>query len=350
MNKTLYGTTSDGTPVHGLTLTNGRGCRVDIIEYGASVVSVSVPDRKGRMGDVVLGFGNLGDYVRNPCFIGGTIGRYGNRIAKARFELNGVAYELGRNNGPNHLHGGFKGFHTVVWKILDPAASDDGSVTLAYTSRDGEEGYPGTLSVRVTFRLTDDNALRIDYRATTDRDTVVNLTNHSYFNLAGEGNGDILGHRMQIHADAFTPVDDTLIPTGEIRSVAGTPFDFRTPTAVGGRIEHPDDQIRLGGGYDHNFVLNRSDVGLTPAASVLEPSSGRTLEIRTTEPGLQFYSGNFLDGSLTGISGKPYGRRTGFCLETQHFPDSPNRPEFPSTRLQPGQVYTSATEYRFGIA
>jgi len=347
MKKTGFGKTAQGKAVEMTTLSNSNGCEASIITYGASLVTLTAPDRQGRFADVVLGFKTAEEYARNPFFIGGTIGRYGNRIAGGRFRLGGREFTLTRNNGENLLHGGIRGFHTVHWEARDNSTAEGEGLTLRYLSADGEEGFPGNLSAEVTYRLTKDNTLRIEYRATTDRETVVNLTNHSYFHLGGEGSGDILGHRMMINADAFTPVDASLIPTGEIRAVQNTPLDFTKPASIGGRIEDPHEQMRLGGGYDHNYVLNRQNEGLVPAACVLEPDSGRVMEVWTTEPGLQFYSGNFLDGTMAGKSGRPYGRRTGFCLETQHFPDSPNRPEFPSTALKPGEEYRSTTVYKF---
>jgi aldose 1-epimerase len=280
-------------------------------------------------------------------YLGCTAGRFANRIAKGKFRLNGKEYVLAQNNGENHLHGGIKGFDKKMWKAEDATSSEGEGMAFSYVSPDGEEGYPGTLSVQVVYRWTADNALHIEYRAATDKDTVVNLTNHSYFNLAGEGSGDVLSHEMQIFADRFTPVDGGAIPTGELRSVRGTPLDFTEPHRIGERIEDPYEQMGIGGGYDHNFVLGSATRELALAARVHERASGRVMEVQTTEPGMQFYSGNFLDGSISGKSGRPYTRRTGFCLETQHFPDSPNHPEFPSTVLRPGQEYRSFTVYRF---
>jgi aldose 1-epimerase len=347
VTKRPFGQTAEGAAVELYTLTNQNGLEVAITNYGGAVVSIKAPDRNGNLADVVLGFDTLDGYLKEHPYFGSLIGRYGNRIGKGRFTLNGVAYVLARNNGENHLHGGLKGFDKVVWKPVEPAAKDAQTLVLSYLSKDGEEGYPGNLSVTVTYSLNDANELRIDYAATTDKDTVVNLTNHSYFNLAGQGQGDILGHEVMTNADRFTPVDAGLIPTGELRSVEGTPFDFRKPTAIGARINQADQQLKLGRGYDHNFVLNRETEGLALAARVTEPGSGRVLEVLTTEPGLQFYTGNFLDGTIRGKGGKVYGQRYGFCLETQHFPDSPNKPRFPSTVLKPGQRYQSTTVYRF---
>jgi aldose 1-epimerase len=342
--KISWGKTVDGESVDLYTLSNARGAQAQITNYGGVVVSLKVPDRSGAMGDVVAGFDNLAGYLTPPPYFGAIIGRYGNRIGKARFSLNGVEYMLAKNDGENTLHGGIRGFDKRVWqaKGLSPQ-----SIELAYLSKDGEEGFPGNLSAVVTYTLTDANELKIDYSATTDKDTVVNLTNHSYFNLGGQGEGDILGNQVLINADRFTPVDKGLIPTGELKSVAGTPFDFRMARTVGERIEQKDQQLILGRGYDHNFVLNRSGSGLESAAKVVEPKSGRVLEVLTTEPGIQFYTGNFLDGTLHGKGGKVYGRRSALCLETQHFPDSPNKPAFPSTVLKPGAKYQTTTVYRF---
>lgn len=327
------------------TLTSANGCEVKITNYGGIVVSVKVPDKNGHLGDVVLGYETLREYIENNPYFGALIGRYGNRIAKGKFTLNGKPYTLAVNNGPNHLHGGIVGFDKVVWDAKEIKESDGVGLKLTYLSKDGEEGYPGNLSVTVRYLWTNDNELRIDYAATTDRPTVVNLTNHSYFSLAGKG--DILGHELMINADRFTPVDEGLIPTGELRSVSGTPMDFRRSTAIGARIEQQDEQLKFGLGYDHNYVLNNYDGSLRMVARVYEPTTGRVLEVQTTEPGVQFYSGNFLDGTITGKYGSVYQRRNGFCLETQHFPDSPNKPNFPSTVLNPGEKYTSTTIYKF---
>jgi len=340
-----FGKTPAGEPVELFTLTNSKGMRADIMTYGGILVSLKVPDRSGKPADVVLGFDTLDGYQSNPPpYFGALIGRYGNRIGGGRFTLNGTEYKLAQNNGPNHLHGGLRGFDKVMWKARTPDAQN---LELTYVSKDGEEGYPGNLTATVTYTLTDNNELKLDYRATTDKDTVLNLTNHSYFNLAGQGEGDILSHQIMINADRFTPVDSGLIPTGELRSVEGTPFDFRHPKAIGERIDAPDAQIILGKGYDHNFVLNRSGNGPELAAKVMDPKSGRMMEVLTTEPGVQFYTGNFLDGSIRGKGGKVYGRRFGLCLETQHFPDSPNKPNFPSVVLKPGAQYQTTTVYKF---
>lgn len=342
-----FGVTPSGEAVELFTLTNAHGLRVRAMTYGGIIVSLEAPDRRGTPGDVVLGYDSLAGYLRDSPYFGAIVGRYGNRIAKGRFTLDGKEYRLAVNNGPNHLHGGVRGFDKVVWHAEPFDDARGAGVVLTHTSPDGDEGYPGTLNAKVTYTLTDRNELRIEYEATTDQATPVNLTQHSYFNLAGSG--DILGHELMIAADSFTPVDSTLIPTGAIAPVAGTPFDFRAPHTIGERIGADNEQLRFGGGYDHNFVLTRSGTGLALAARVHDPVSGRTLEIRTTEPGIQFYSGNFLDGSITGKRGVVYAHRTGLALETQHFPDSPNHPNFPSTILAPGQVYRSSTVWTFGV-
>ena len=353
-----FGMTHRGEAVSLYTLKNAHGMQAKVLDYGGIIVSLRVPDRNGRLDDVVLGFDSLGDYERGSPYFGAIIGRYGNRIARGRFTLDGRTYTLATNNGPNHLHGGVRGFDKVVWTAAQFERGDSVGLVLNYTSPDGEEGYPGTLRATVTYTLTDKNEFIFDYQATTDRPTPVNLTQHSYFNLAGDGKGDILGHVVTLNADRFTPVDSTLIPTGEVKSVAGTPFDFRTSTAIGARIDRNDEQLRYGRGYDHNFVLNKGGNGgrggkggiegdLTLAAHVYEPTTGRVMEISTTEPGLQFYSGNFLDGSIKGKGGRVYGHRTGLCLETQHYPDSPNHANFPSTILRPGQRYQSRTVFAF---
>jgi aldose 1-epimerase len=349
VTKTTTKSTYQGKPIEMVTLKNKNGIELTAISYGGIITSLKVPDREGKFADVVLGFDKLENYWADPPppFFGAIIGRYGNRIAKGKFTLGGKTYTLATNNPPNHLHGGNKGFDKQLWTITTKESGEGSSAIFTRTSPDGEEGYPGTLQVRVTYTLTDKNELILDYHATTDKPTPVNLTQHTYWNLAGEGSGDILGHQLTINADRFTPVDTTLIPTGELASVSGTPFDFRQPTAIGARIDQNNDQLKKGPGYDHNWVLNRKGSGPEFAARLRDPQSGRTLEIATTEPGLQFYSGNFLDGALTGKSGKPYARRTGLCLETQHFPDSPNQPNFPSTILQPGKSYDSRTVVTF---
>jgi aldose 1-epimerase len=334
-----------GQPVDIFTLRNANGIEIKATNYGGIITSIVVPDRNGRPGDIVLGFDDLQAYVKDSPYFGAIVGRYGNRIAKGHFALDGHTYTLAVNNGPNHLHGGLKGFDKVIWHA-EPLAGSTGLV-LSRRSPDGEEGYPGNLDVRVTYRLTDDNRLVIDYHATTDKATPVNLTQHSYFNLAGEG--DVLGHELTIDADRYTPVDANLIPTGELAPVEGTPFDFRKSTAIGARIDTPNLQLKNAGGYDHNWVLNRKGTGLQLAARVVEPKTGRTLEVSTTQPGLQFYSGNFLDGTLKGKGGRVYVKHAGLCLETQHFPDSPNHPDFPSTILRPGEQYDTQTVFRFGV-
>jgi aldose 1-epimerase len=349
VSREVFGKMPDGRVVEAFDLRNEHGMKARIITYGGIVVSLEVPDRQGNFADVVLGYNSLEQYLKDSPYFGAIVGRYGNRIANARFVLDGVEYRLAANDGPNHLHGGLKGFDKVVWQGEPIREKDAVGVRLTYLSPDGEEGYPGNLHATVTYRLTNRNELRIDYEATTDKPTIVNLTHHSYFNLAGEGRGDILGHLLQIYADRFTPVDAGLIPTGELRSVEGTPFDFRQPTAIGQRIDWDDEQLRNGRGYDHNFVLNSGGGTLALAATVFEPTTGRAMEVLTTEPGLQFYSGNFLDGHHVGKSGEPYGHRSGFCLEAQHFPDSPNKPHFPSVVLRPGEVYRQTTIYRFSV-
>jgi aldose 1-epimerase len=342
-----FGMLSDGSAVDAVTLRGSRGLRARMMSYGATLIALEAPDRTGQPGNVVLGFHALDDYVRWPRFFGSTVGRYANRIANGRFRLDDVDYQVTVAQPPHALHGGARGFDKAVWKI---SALDGGAcptVEFAHVSPDGDQGFPGRMDVRVRYTLADD-ALRIDYTATTDRTTIVNLTNHSYFNLAGPGAGDVLAHELEIAAGRFTPVDATLIPTGELREVAGTPFDFRAAMPIGARIGVDEAQLKLAQGYDHNFVL---DAGVPDrpafAARVREPASGRVMEVWTTEPGIQFYSGNFLDGSAVGIDGRPYRQRDGFCLETQHFPDSPNRPEFPSTVLRPGEVFRSTTALRF---
>ncbi len=336
-----FGKMPDGKTVQAYTMRNKNHVEVVVISYGGIVTSIRTADRKGAMAGIVLGFDSLQDYFDHPSpFFGALIGRYANRIGGAKFKLDGEEYHLDKNDGANSLHGGSHGFDKVNWMSKQLA---DGGVEMSYVSKAGEGGYPGTLHVIVTYHLTDRNELRIDYSATTDKTTVVNLTNHSYFNL--KGGGDILGHVATINADRFTPVDAGLIPTGELRNVAGTPFDFRKPVVIGGRIEQNDEQLKLGKGYDHNWVLNGS--GMRLAARVEEPSTGRVLEVLTDQPGIQFYTGNFLDGTLHGHGGQVYARRSGFCLETQHFPDSPNKPGFPSTILKPGETFRSTTVFKF---
>lgn len=344
MENRPFGKTPEGENVDLYTLTNAKGVEVSISTYGGDVVSLKVPDRAGKFADVVLGFDDFQGYLLPPPYFGALVGRYGNRIAKGMFSLDGVKYKLAVNNGENSLHGGLKGFDKRVWKAKQASPE---SLELSYLSKDGEEGYPGNLSSTVTYTLTDNNELKIDYVATTDKKTVLNLTNHSYFNLAGEGEGDILGHVVMIDADRFTPTDPGLIPTGELRKVDGTVFDFRKPRAIGERINVTDEQLLGAKGYDQNWVLNRTGDGLQLAARVKEPHSGRVMEVLTTQPGLQFYTGNFLDGTIHGKGGKIYGQRSAFCMETQHFPDSPNHPDFPTTELKPGETYHHTTMYRF---
>lgn len=348
---TPFGTLPDGTEATLYTLTNAAGSSVSVTDYGGIITSIVVPDRDGQRADVTLGFDSVEGYAseayRNALpYFGAIIGRYGNRIAGAQFELDGETYQLAANNGENHLHGGDVGFDGVMW-AAEPVEGG-AALRLTRTSPDGEEGYPGTLDAAVTYTLTNDDRLVIDYEATTDAPTVVNLTNHTYFNLTGDPTNTILDHRLRINADAFTPVDAGLIPTGEVRPVEGTPFDFRELTRIGDGIDADDEQIGFGPGYDHNWMLARSGNGLVEAARVVEPTTGRVLVVETTEPAIQFYAGNFLDGSITGKGGVGYARRTGFCLETQHAPDSPNQTGFPSTVLRPGETYRSQTVYAFG--
>jgi len=339
--------TQDGRPITLYTLTNSHGLEVRTMNYGAIILSMRVPDRKGQLADIVLGHDKLEGYIPNPPYIGALVGRYANRIANGTFTLDGKTYTLPKNDGPNTLHGGIKRtFDKVVW---DGEALKGGKagVTFTYLSKDGEEGFPGNVKVKVTYTLNDENELVIDYEATSDKATPINLSQHSYFNLAGEGTSDILNHEIMLNADRFTPVDNNLIPTGELRAVKGTPLDFTTSTKIGARIDDNYDQLVLGHGYDHNFVINRQGDGMALAARVYEPTSGRVLEVSTTQPGVQFYTGNFLDGTVTGKQGHVYNRRYAFCLETQHFPDSPNHPEFPSTILKPGETFQSKTVFKF---
>tara|TARA_Y100000385_G_scaffold65232_1_gene64573 strand:+ start:18855 stop:19985 length:1131 start_codon:yes stop_codon:yes gene_type:complete len=330
-------------------LENRNGMKVSITNYGGIVTKIQVPDRDGSLGDVVLGFDSLKGYLDDHPYFGAIIGRYGNRIDKGAFEINEESFQLPINNDPNSLHGGFQGFDKKVWQVKEHTIEEGGGIELSSISKDGEEGYPGKLNVTVEYALTNDNELLIDYRATTDKPTVINLTNHSYFNLKGAGNGNVLEHVLRIESDQFTPVDETLIPTGAVENVKNTPFDFSTPKTIGERIDSENIQLQHGGGYDHNFVLRDSSSKLKSVAIVYEPSSGRQMEVLSTEPGVQFYTGNFLDGTLIGKGGKSYNKRYGFCLETQHFPDSPNQEKFPSTRLDPGEEYRSKTIYKFSI-
>ncbi|RYU78535.1 aldose epimerase family protein [Hymenobacter persicinus] len=348
VSTSAFGLTTDGAAAQLYTLTNAHGLTATISTYGGTLTSLLVPDQAGRLGDVVLGFDDVRGYqspefLQSGPYFGALIGRYGNRIARGRFTLDGQEYTLARNNAPNHLHGGRRGFDKVLWTAQAGESADGPTLTLRYLSADGEEGYPGNLSVTVVYTLTSANALRLAYEATTDQATPLNLTNHTYFNLNLGGSADILGHELELRADRYTVVDETLIPTGELRAVAGTPFDFTAPHRIGTRIGEV-----AGGGYDHNWVLKPAGAG-EAVIRVVEPVSGRTLEVVTDQPGVQFYTGNFLDGTLTGKHGVRYGRHAGFCLETQHFPDSPNHPGFPSTILRPGSVFRSQTEYRFGV-
>jgi aldose 1-epimerase len=340
-----YSDTLNNHVVELYRLTNANGMEALISNYGASVVSLRVADKNGKMDDVVLGYDSIQGYYQGKAYFGCVVGRYANRIAKGEFQLDGQTYTLAKNNGPNTLHGGLKGFDKVVWSGKQEGAA----VTLTYTSEDGEEGYPGNVTITVKYSLKNDNSLVMDYSAVTDKVTVVNVANHSYFNLEGQGNGNILDHEIMINADGFTPVDSTLIPTGEIRKVAGTPFDFTSPHKIGERInDTSDQQIKYGLGYDHNFALNGEAGKIRLAAKVIAPGSGRVLEVYTTEPGVQFYSGNFLNGSEQG-KGSVYEYRTGFCLETQHYPDSPNQPSFPSAILKPGEKFESSTIFKFSV-
>ncbi len=340
IKKQAFGKTADGKDVDLYTLTNANGLKTEIMTYGGIVRTLEVPDRDGNLGDIVLGYDSLDEYIENNPYFGALVGRYGNRIAKGKFTLDGVEYTLATNNGPNHLHGGVKGFDKVVWDA-EPMEDETGvGLKLTYLSKDGEEGYPGNLKCTVIYTLTNDNELKVSYEAETDKPTVLNLTHHSYFNLAGHGSGDILAHELMLTADNFTPVDEGLIPTGEIKAARGTLMDFTRPMSIGARI------AQVKGGYDHNYVLNSSDGSLALAASVYESRSGRVMEIFTTEPAIQFYSGNFLDGSNKG-KGAVYNKHNGFCLETQHFPDSPNKANFPSVVLKPGEKYTHLTVHKF---
>jgi aldose 1-epimerase len=343
-----FGSTPDGTAVHRFTLRNANGVEIQAIDYGAIITSIKTPDRSGEFADIVLGFDTLDGYLKDHPYFGALVGRYANRIAKGRFVLDGRTYKLATNDGANHLHGGERGFDKFVMSAA--AVAGKNAVTFTRTSPDGEEGYPGNLALRVTYELTDKNQLVVDYHATTDSATPINLTQHSYFNLGGAGKGDVMNHSLVLNADRFTPVDRALIPTGEIARVESTPFDFRTPAVVGTRIDEPHPQLKIGRGYDHNWVLNRKGEGLQMAAIVAEPISGRTLEVTTTEPGVQFYTGNMLDGKLAGKGGQIYRTRGAFCLETQHYPDSPNQPDFPTTTLQPGTEYKSSTVFTFGVS
>ncbi|HEY1406578.1 MAG TPA: aldose epimerase family protein [Spirochaetota bacterium] len=340
IQKSVFGRTNEGTEVHLFALKN-NDMTVKITNYGGIVTSILVPDKQGNIADVALGFDNLDSYLKGHPFFGALVGRYGNRIANAKFTLAGKEYVLAVNDGKNHLHGGIIGFDKVVWKATEVKESGRIGLMLEYLSRDGEEGYPGNLFTTVFYYLTDKNEFIVEYKATTDKTTVINLTHHSYFNLAGEGSGDILSHQLYVNADRYTAIGDGAIPTGELAPVRGTPLDFTTVHAIGERI----NQVPIG--YDHNYVINREGEGIVLAAKVTDPSSGRTMEVLTTEPGVQFYTGNYLDNSLVGKSGKSYAKRTGFCLETQHFPDSPNHPSFPTTVLNPGETYHHICVHKF---
>jgi aldose 1-epimerase len=352
VRKEAFGKTRDGRPVDLYTLTNSNGMEVRAMTYGGIIVSMRVPDKNGKVADVVLGHDELDGYMPNPPYFGAIVGRYANRIANGTFTVDGVKYTLAKNDGPNTLHGGVVGFNQKIWEGAEFKNAKGVGVAFTYLSKDGEEAFPGKLKVKVSYTLTNKNQLILDYEATTDKATPVNFSQHSYFNLAGAGTGDILGHEVMLNADRFTPVDKTLIPTGELRPVQGTPMDFTKPTTIGARINDSYEQLVLGHGYDHNFVINRTDKdadkgGLALAAKVHEPTSGRVLEVFTTEPGVQFYSGNFLDGTIVGKQGHAYKQRYGFCLETQHYPDSPNHPDFPSTILKPGTTFHSETIFKF---
>ncbi|HEX4121755.1 MAG TPA: aldose epimerase family protein [Verrucomicrobiae bacterium] len=345
ITKERFGTMPTGEPVYIYTLHNSKGAEARIMTYGGIVVSLKMPDKKGQFNDVVLGFDNLDSYIKSSPYFGALIGRYGNRIAGGKFTLDGETYNLPINDGPNTLHGGTKGFDKRLWEAKAHKSADGPQLILHYLSKDGEEGFPGNLDVTAVYTLTDDNALRLEYTATTDKDTVVNLTHHGYFNLAGSG--DILSHVVMIPASHYTPVDATLIPTGELAPVENTPFDFRKPTPIGARIGEDNEQLKFGKGYDHNWVIDKKFGDLTLMARVTEPTSGRVMEVWSTEPGLQFYSGNFLDGTLIGKYGWVYEHRDAFCMEPQHYPDSPNKPQFPTTELKPGEVYHNLIMYKF---
>jgi aldose 1-epimerase len=342
-----WGSLPSGESISLFTLRNANGIEASVTNYGGRLVTLKVPDRAGENEDIVLGFDTLDGYLGHNPYFGALVGRFANRIANGEFDLAGKTYTLLKNNGSNALHGGARGFDKVAWKAAVVTSNGSPALNLRYLSKDGEEGYPGNLDVEVTYSLSDDNILRIDYAASTDRDTVLNLTSHSYFNLAGHAHGNILDQRVLLNADRFTPVGSNLIPTGDLRSVEGTPFDFRQVTPIGARIDANDEQIAFGGGYDHNFVLNRSGNGLSTAARVHDPRSGRIMEVLTTQPGMQFYTGNHIHGQIPGKGGAVYGARGGFCCETQRFPDSPNQPRFPSAALRPGERYRETTAFRF---
>jgi len=348
IKKESFGKTADGKAVDLYTLTNANGLVAKVTNYGAIVTQLWVPDRNGKLGDVVQGYDTLDGYIQDKAYFGSIVGRLGNRTAKGKFTLDGKEYTLAKNdNGVNHLHGGNVGFNKVVWEASQVRKADAVGVKLTYLSKDGEEGYPGNFNCTVIYTLTNNDELRIDYEATTDKPTVHNVTHHGYFNLAGHGECDILNHELRMDADNITPVDKDLIPTGKLMPVAGTPFDFNKSTAIGARINQDDQQLKFGGGYDHNWVLNNTDGSLKKVGSLSDATTGRVMDIYTTEPGLQFYSGNFLDGTNIGKGGKVYNHRYALCLETQHFPDSANQPEFPSVVLRPGETYKSTTAFKF---
>lgn len=349
IEKNVFGETPEGEQVDIYTLTNKNGMEVKIITYGGRITSLKVPDKDGKYEDVVLGFDTLAQYIENNPYFGAIIGRYGNRIAKGKFSIDDVEYSLPTNDGENHLHGGNKGFDKVIWNATSEEGKNSSSLVLTYLSEDMEQGYPGNLETTVTYTLNNDNSLDVLYEATTDEKTIVNLTQHSYFNLSGDFDEKILDHKVEINADKFLPVDRTLIPTGELRNVAGTPFDFRKSKTIGKDIRTDNEQLEKAHGYDHCWVLNEQDSGMRFAASAYHPESGRFLEVFTTEPGIQFYTGNFLDGTLPAKGGGTYKKRTGFCLETQHFPDSPNHEKFPSVILEPGEKYSSKTTFKFSV-
>jgi aldose 1-epimerase len=349
ITKEVFGTLPDSTTADLYTLTNANGMVVKITNYGGIVTQITAADKNGNWEDVVLGFDSLSSYVKGHPFFGALVGRYGNRIANGKFTLDGKEYTLAKNNGPNSLHGGLKGFDKKLWNATEIQKDSIVGLELTCESADGEEGFPGKLNVKVTYTLSNDNGLQIDYEATTDKTTIINLTNHSYFNLTGMKR-DVLNHEISLLSDSLVAVDATLIPTGKLMPVAGTPFDLRQPAPIGKGIDQNEhEQIKNGGGYDHCWVINRSDDDLIPFATVRDPESGRFMEVSTTEPAVQFYTGNFLDGKLTGKQNVTYGKRFGFCLETQHYPDSPNQPQFPTTTLKPGETYKTSTKYRFSV-
>jgi len=347
VKKQAWGKTADGKQIDLYVLTNDKGFEVKVTNFGAAVVSIMAPDRQGKMADVILGYDSAAGYQNDTAYLGTAIGRYGNRIGGAQFSLDDKVYKLAKNDGANSLHGGAKGFNKVLWTAEEVRDKDGVGVRLRYLSKDGEEGYPGNLSATITYTVTNANELKMHYQATTDKPTVANLTNHAYFNLLGDAAGDILGHELMINADKYLPVDKGLIPTGELRSVKGTPLDFTKPTAVGARINDKDEQMVLGGGYDHCWVLNKKGLEMSLAARMYEPKTGRVMEVTTTEPAIQFYTGNFLNGTIKGKKGTVYQKRMAFCLETEHYPDSPNKPSFPTTVVKPGETYSTTTVYKF---